>query len=123
MKENKKILVVDDTKETRNSLALFLELAGYQAVVAENGEEALEKLTGQNINLILMDVIMPGMGGFRTAREIRSRRPAQPLIFMSGYEKESFSPDLFPEGLPPFLTKPVSGADLLSEIEKQMQVA
>ncbi len=123
MKKNKKILVVDDTEECRSSLALFLELAGYQTVVAENGEDALEKLSGQKINLILMDVIMPGMGGFRTAREIKSRRPTQPLIFMSGYEKKSFSPKLFPKGPSIFLTKPISGEALLKEIEKQMQVA
>ena len=123
MKTNKKILVVDDMEETRRSISLFLELAGYQTVVAVNGEDALEKLSGQEINLILMHVIMPGMNGLTTAREIKSRKPAQPLIFMSGYEKDSFSPGLFPEGSSSFLTKPISGEDLLNEIEKQMQVA
>ena len=123
MKKNKKILVVDDAEETRRSLAIFLELAGYQTIVAENGEDALAKLSGHEINLILMDVIMPGMGGFRTAREIKSRQPDQPLIFMSGYEEDSFSPDLFPEDNSSFLSKPISGEVLLKEIEKQMQAA
>jgi len=65
------ILVVDDHPENVELLETYLIPQGYEIVKAANGEEALEKLSGQHIDLILLDVMMPGVDGFEVTRRIR----------------------------------------------------
>jgi putative two-component system response regulator len=71
MKDKPIILVVDDQPQNIQLLEAFLVPQGYEIVKAENGEEALEKLSGNSIDLILLDVIMPGMDGFEVTRRVR----------------------------------------------------
>jgi len=108
----KKILIVDDTDNIRRSIALCLKLHGYQTVEAGHGNEALKKVEQYDIGLILMDVVMPKLGGEATVDRIRERGQDMPVIFMSGYDRKS-------DGNP-FLAKPFAAEKLLSEIEKQL---
>ena len=64
-------MVVDDHPENVEFLEIYLIPQGYEIVKAANGEEALEKLSGQHIDLILLDVLMPGVDGFEVTRRIR----------------------------------------------------
>ena len=71
MKAKPVILVVDDHPKSIELLEAYLVPQGYEIVKAANGEEALEKLTGNKIDLILLDVTMPGMDGFEVTRRVR----------------------------------------------------
>src|SRR5664279_852283 len=71
MKTKPEILVVDDHPQDIELLEAYLVPQGYEIVKAANGEEALEKLSGNQIDLILLDVLMPGMDGFEVTRRIR----------------------------------------------------
>lgn len=89
--ENKKanILVVDDNAGKRLALLSALEPLGQNCVTAESGRDALRCLLGQEFAVILLDVQMPGMDGFETARLIRSRQQSEatPIIFVTAYSR------------------------------------
>ncbi len=89
------VLVVEDEPGVRRLVVDFLELHGYQVIDAENGMEALKKV-GNNagrIDLILADVVMPGMSGPEMVERIKRRRPKVKVIFMSGYAEDVFNGD------------------------------
>ena len=71
MKAKPVILVVDDQPQNIELLEAYLVPQGYEIVKAANGEEALVKLAGDQIDLILLDVMMPGMDGFEVTRRVR----------------------------------------------------
>lgn len=75
-------MIVDDAKELRQVLRLYLENAGYKIVEAENGKVALDKLKDLNISLMILDIMMPEMDGFQLLEALGDNRKF-PLIFLS----------------------------------------
>lgn len=73
------LLIVDDEADIREILAFNLEQAGFTCLQATNGQQALTILAEQNVDLILLDVMMPGMSGFEVARQITDT----PIIFLT----------------------------------------
>ena len=71
MKDKQEILIVDGQPQNIELLEAYLAPQGYEIITAANGEEALGKLSGNQIDLILLDVLMPGMDGFEVTRRIR----------------------------------------------------
>ncbi|MBP2513322.1 response regulator [Sphingomonas sp. PvP018] len=80
-----RILVVDDDNDVRGVAAQMIEEIGYQVVAAASGTEALTEFGRASFDLVLTDVVMPGMSGVDLARRIRAVAPAMPLLFASGY--------------------------------------
>jgi len=81
-----RILVVDDEKDIRDLVALMLTTAGYQVVLAVNGQEALRVLEeDHNFDLIVLDVMMPGMDGWEVCRQIKSNPRSKdiPVLFLT----------------------------------------
>jgi len=114
------VLVVEDNKEVREMLRQTLETNGYRTLVAIDGEEGVEKFRKyqDEIDLILMDVIMPRMNGQRAFEEIRGLRPGVKIIFMSGYTADIISQKGFEGKEFEFLTKPVFPEALLLKVRK-----
>ena len=89
----KNILVVDDDPAQRRLLESLVTSQGYRASVASNGAAALEALRapgGSEIDLVLMDLVMPGMNGMEVLGELRPERPALPVIVlrhMAAYQR------------------------------------
>ena len=79
------ILIVEDYKELRSLIGDILKDAGYQVSEAANGEESLSRLReqGEDINVVITDLAMPGMDGHAFAEQILLARPDIPIIFMS----------------------------------------
>jgi two-component system cell cycle sensor histidine kinase/response regulator CckA len=85
---------------------------GYKVVTADNGEDALEILaTGDPIDLLISDVVMPGMDGPTMVREARKSRPDLKILFMSGYAEEQLRKSIDIENVN-FLPKPFSVTEL-----------
>ena len=78
------ILCVDDEENPLILRKLVLEKAGYQVVTANSGRRALEVLESQPIDLVLSDLLMPGMIGTELSRQIKSRYPKLPVVLVSG---------------------------------------
>lgn len=79
-----KIIVVDDEEDIRNVLKQVLERAGYEVEVAESGKEGLELLKDGGADLVITDVIMPGMDGVSLTREIREKFRDTRILVISG---------------------------------------
>ena len=80
----KKILVIDDEEDIRIVLQQVLELEGYEVAVAADGREGLAILDQDGADLVITDVIMPGMDGVETLEHIREKWPGMPVIVISG---------------------------------------
>jgi CheY-like chemotaxis protein len=114
--EKKRILVVDDSTGFRNLMVHVLDFMGYQAVIAEDGDEAICQLAEIEPILILMDVEMPGLNGYEACRRIRAnpRTCDIPVLLLSG-NGEPRSRALA-AGADDFMAKPLSLDDLTWKI-------
>ena len=79
------MLVVEDDAQARHVFRLALEGAGYQVTVTESGEAALERGLTELPDLLLSDVMLPGMTGVDLALQLRAGHPELPVLFVSGY--------------------------------------
>lgn len=111
-----RILIVDDEPNVVVSLEFLLGQAGYDVAVARNGPEALERASGWNPDLVLLDVMLPGLDGFEVCRRLLTfaRPPAIVLLTARGREAERLKGlDL---GADRYVTKPFSTRELVAEV-------
>ncbi|MDO8890807.1 MAG: response regulator [Sulfurimicrobium sp.] len=114
----KKILLVDDSPTERHFLSGLLIKQGYQVVLAENGEEALDKAKQEKPDLIIMDVVMPGLNGFQATRAITKDNDTKhiPVIMCTTKGQETDKVWAMRQGAKDYVTKPVDQAELLNKI-------
>lgn len=110
-----KILVVDDNPDLREVISIFLGGEGYEVVTACDGEEALS-LMDSTIDLVVLDVMMPGMSGYKVCAEIRERSMA-PILFLTAKTQDSDKSMGFSSGGDDYLSKPFSYNELLARIK------
>lgn len=114
------ILLVEDEDPVRRLVASILRGEGYRVVEAESGAKALQAFSSQVVDLVLSDIIMPGMSGRELAEALQSLQPALKVVFMSGYiDDEAFVEGLGEGGIP-FLSKPFSPHDLTALIRETL---
>lgn len=113
------ILLVENEFALRELMRRFLESSGYSIIGARDGDEALALATSHPtpIDLLLTDVVMPGMSGFALASRVTELRAETKVLYFSGYAGDY---DVIREGLHdsgrPFLLKPFTQADLIQKI-------
>jgi twitching motility two-component system response regulator PilH len=114
----RRILIVDDSPTERHVLNDMLTKAGYEVVTSDNGEDAILKAKSQKPDLILMDVVMPGLNGFQATRAI-SRDPetrAIPIILCTSKSQETDKIWGMRQGARAYIVKPVNRDELLEKI-------
>lgn len=111
-----KILVVDDAPDTRMLIGQILTLAGATVEFGENGLEATEKVQSMNFDCLLIDLQMPVMDGYQATKIIRRNNIHIPIIALTAHGFEDERKKVLQEGFSGFLTKPVSGGDLIETI-------
>jgi two-component system, chemotaxis family, chemotaxis protein CheY len=84
MQSPSRILVIDDVLGVRESIRIALSAAGYEAVVAENGQQALELLSSGSFDIVVTDIWMPGVDGIALIKRLRSERPHLRVFAMTG---------------------------------------
>ncbi len=114
----KKILIVDDSPTERFILTEILNRGGYQVITAENGEEGIEKARSERPDLILMDVVMPGLNGYQATRTLTRDEATKdiPIIVCTSKGQETDKIWGLRQGALDYLTKPVNGDELLVKI-------
>src|SRR5215468_2563264 len=121
-----RIMIVDDDPQIRRVLRTALVAQGYEVVDARNGDEALEKLRDEKVDLVILDMNMPGMGGVETCRSIRSTSDIS-IIMLTVRDAESDKVEALDAGADDYITKPFSSPELLARIRaalrRQPQVA
>lgn len=110
------ILLVDDERVIREGVAGVLRTAGYQVHVVNNGHQALDVVHQSCPNLILLDVMMPGIDGFETCRIIRELNPEVPILFLSAYDATDNRVRGLKLGADDFLPKTMSFEEMLLRI-------
>ena len=118
------ILVVDDESKIRRLLTKELEANGFDVVCAGDGEQALEVFaqSDPSPDLVLMDVMMPGMDGFECAERL-SKLANVPIIFLSARNEPSFKLRGFDSGADDYITKPFLTEELIARIRAVMRRA
>lgn len=110
---NSSILVVDDNPEIREIIQVLLGGEGYLVETAGNGVKALEMLSQREYDLIILDIMMPGLDGYQTCRKMREESNA-PILFLSARTKDSDKTLGFSSGGDDYLAKPFSYNELIS---------
>lgn len=114
--ETSKILIVDDNAEIREVIQILLKGEGYVTEEAGDGRSALEKIKETSYDLILLDVMMPGLDGYRTCVEIRKLTNA-PILFLSAKSQVEDKTMGFLSGGDDYLPKPFSYQELLGRVK------
>ncbi|MCR1897904.1 response regulator transcription factor [Irregularibacter muris] len=118
--EKAKILVVDDDREIAGAIEKLLTLEGYEVVKAYNGMEALDVLVSNNIQLIILDVMMPRLDGLSTTMKIRESRNI-PIIILSAKSEDSDKILGLSMGADDYVTKPFNPQELLARVKSQLR--
>lgn len=122
--KHKKILVVDDNKVNRQAMQIILAKAGLDVILATSGPEAIEKAQLLPIDLILMDIQMPGMDGYETAQIIRkmnTRLAKIPIIAVTANATESATEKAYAVGMNRSITKPFKPETLLDILKNMLE--
>ncbi len=110
--QNLRVLVVDDSAVARAALSEMLEELGYTPVAVPSALEAMEAIDGEEIDLVLTDLVMPEMDGIGLLAEIKKTKPELPVILITEYASLSSAVDALRRGADDYLTKP-TGTELL----------
>lgn len=114
------ILVCDDEKEIVDAIEIYLIQEGFQVYKAYNGQEALEVLKKEEIHLLIMDIMMPGLDGIRTAMKVRESSSI-PLIFLSAKSQDSDKILGLNIGADDYITKPFNPLELVARVKSQLR--
>jgi len=116
------IMIVDDSPTDAHLLQKMLEKYGYQTLTAENGSEGIEVARLMKPDLILMDVVMPGLNGFQATRELSSNPETAsiPVIIVTRKDQKVDRVWGMRQGARDYLTKPVSESALLTLINEAL---
>lgn len=114
------ILVVDDDKEIVESIAIFLRGEGYGVLKAYNGLEALDILTEQQVDLLLLDVMMPQLDGIKTLLKLRETKNI-PVIIISAKSEDADKILGLTAGADDYVTKPFNPSELVARVKSQLR--
>jgi CheY-like chemotaxis protein len=111
--------VVDDEDIVRDMVQAMLSRSGYEVVAVPGGREAIETLRDapETIDLVILDMVMPGLSGRETFLRVREARPGIPVVLCSGFGLNGEAQALLDEGVRAFLTKPYTMNELLDCVE------
>lgn len=117
------ILVADDDKNTRRLMQAVLRADGYEVSTAENGEEALAVMERENIDLVVLDVMMPKMDGYEFTQTLRAANNNLPILMVSAKQLPADRKQGFLVGTDDYMTKPIDEEEMLLRIRALLRRA
>ncbi|GIK73355.1 MAG: hypothetical protein BroJett021_23430 [Chloroflexota bacterium] len=117
-----KVLIVDDEANIVISLEFLMEQAGYAVAIARNGDEAIEKIESFRPDLVLLDVMLPGVNGFDILQRVRQQpeHRGMAIIMLTAKGREVEVTKGLALGADAYITKPFSTRDLLAEVRRHL---
>ena len=115
----KKVMVIDDSPTERAYLENLLKKKGFDVILVDSGEAAIERAKTDRPDLILMDVVMPGLNGFQATRAITREESTKhiPVIICTTKDQETDKIWGLRQGAKDYVTKPINEADLIDKIK------
>ncbi|HXG52111.1 MAG TPA: response regulator [candidate division Zixibacteria bacterium] len=116
----KKVLIVEDHADMRELLAWQIELMGFQPISAKHGREGLEKAIAEKPQLVLMDIMMPGMDGWETARALRSHPETKdiPILAATALFRDTDLKSCVDAGCNSYIVKPFTFQELQGKVRE-----
>ena len=114
------VLIVDDDGALRDVLVQIMRERGLRVLTASHGYEAIRILGDHPIDLLLADIVMPGMDGVQLAAQAKLIRPGIKVLFATGYAQKATAPNVMRLGR--VLLKPLRGPDVIREVESLLAV-
>ena len=118
--EKQRVLVVDDDREIVNAIAINLQNEGYEVLQAYDGLQALDMISTQNVQLIILDVMMPKLDGLSTTLKIRAEKNI-PIIILSAKSEDTDKILGLSMGADDYVTKPFNSLELLARVKSQLR--
>ena len=115
-----KILVCDDDREIVEAITIYLEKEGYSVIVAYNGKEALDTLRSEQVQLIILDIMMPEMDGMEALLRLREYSSI-PVILLSAKSEDADKINGLNVGADDYITKPFNPLELLARVKSQLR--
>jgi len=122
-REQKRILLVEDDATISDLVAYNLRRAGYEVLQEHNGRAGLETALANNVDLVLMDLMLPGLDGMAASREIVRRKPQLPIIMLTARSERETVLEGFDSGADDYITKPFDLDVLLARIQARLRRA
>lgn len=118
-----KVLVVEDDAKLNRAVSSYLRDQGYQVVSCTNADDGLDQLSNQIIDLIISDIMMPGIDGFEFADSVRRINETIPILFMTALDDLSSKRKGFRLGIDDYMVKPIEFDELLMRVEALLRRA
>lgn len=118
-----RILVAEDDKNLRKLMAAVLRQNGYEALTAEDGQEALERLHDTHVDLLISDIMMPNMSGYQLTKELRRNRGDLPILMVTAKESMDDKRKGFLLGTDDYMVKPIDMDELLLRVSALLRRA
>lgn len=117
---DERILIVDDDEKIRNLISIYLENEGYKTIKASNALEAIKILEEDNVDLIMLDIMMPQMNGIEACMKIREKKN-MPIIMVSAKSEELDKIYGLSSGADDYITKPFNAMELIARVKSQLR--
>ncbi|RMH19147.1 MAG: sigma-54-dependent Fis family transcriptional regulator [Acidobacteria bacterium] len=116
-----KILIVDDEEVLQDVLTTLVRREGYEPLSAKSGEEAIEVLAREDVDLVLLDLMLPGMSGMEVLRQIHRQDPDQVVVIITAYSSIEGAIEAMREGAFDYIPKPFKNEEVLITIKKGLE--
>ena len=113
-----KILIVDDEEKFANSLAERLSIRDYDAATSVNGQDAIEKIGDLDFDVVMLDLVMPGINGLEVLREIKRIKPLTEVIMLTALPNLEMGIEAMKRGALDYILKPCEIDELISKIDR-----
>jgi DNA-binding response OmpR family regulator len=123
MAENKTILIVDDDPELTDGLRMVLERQGYRVITARDGQQGKQQVYNQRPDLMILDMMMPRMGGYPVLEHFKGKPDAPPIIMITANEGSRHKAYAEYLGVIDYIRKPFAMERLLESVEKGLAAA
>ena len=119
----KSILLIEDNELTRKLIEKFIELNNYKTIIAENAEDALNILRERSPDLILTDIMLPGMSGIDFVRAVREHPEYKdiPIIVLSAFSTDTDIREAFYAGCTDYIVKPIDINEFSTKLKKYLE--
>lgn len=118
----KRVLIIDDSPTSRMAQQVIVRAAGYEVSTAEDAEEGIARALAERPDLVLLDVMMPGMDGFTACQVLRCHSETRllPIIIVTSEREEGSVETGFASGCSDYVLKPIDRIELLAKIENYL---